>query len=160
MKAALRRLTEGKLSLSSPAKLMAANPGLSEKSLHARLVWQDLHSVKEARMQLGHLPTASSVGSPKSPSAIPKTGRDEILRQSMVDLNPMILGEAVEDCLHRLQHQDISSILMLGCRFGANQPSECQILLVSAPMLAPVGDIKDAAKMLPCLVRKLSPLSP
>jgi hypothetical protein len=60
----------------------------------------------------------------------------------MIDLNPT-LGEAVEDRFHRLQHQDISSILMLGSRFGANQPSERQILLVSAPMLAPVGDIKD-----------------
>jgi hypothetical protein len=95
-------------------------------------------------MQFGHLPNASSVGSPKSPYAIPKTGRDEILRQSMIDLNPTF-GEAVEDRFHRLQHQDISSILMLGSRFGANQPSERQILLVSAPMLAPVGDIKDPA---------------
>ena len=90
VKAALQRLTEGNNPLFSPAKLAAAHIGLNDKSLLARFVRQDVSSAKDARLQFGHLPTSSSVGSAKSPYAIPKLAQDEVLHQATQDLNPSV----------------------------------------------------------------------
>jgi hypothetical protein len=72
----------------SPSKLLSANLGLNDQSLLACFVRQDVPPAKEARLQFGHLPTVSSVGSANSPYAIPKKQQDGILRQATVELNP------------------------------------------------------------------------
>jgi hypothetical protein len=141
-KAALQRLTEGELSLFSLDKLAAANLGLDDNALVSRFVRQETLSAREARLMFGHLPTSSGVGSTRSPYAIPKATQDEILRQATIHLNPTTI-ESQPARLERLQREDIGSILLVGQRFGSANPSEANIILVSAPTLATVGNVAD-----------------
>jgi hypothetical protein len=86
----------------------------------------------------------SSVGSANSPYAIHKKQQDKIICQATAELNPSEV-ENPKSCLRRVQHQEIGSILMVGCWFGSTEPSEPRIVLISAPMLATVGDLTDGS---------------